>query len=368
LPGWQAVADPHPSRQAALVARLLEHSLDGLLVTSLPNIRYLTGFSGSSALLFLTATDTWFLTDPRYETQVAQEVRGASRLLIESVSLWDGLWAQFRQRSGTSAFGFESAHLTHRDFARLLDAGARWTWRPTLDLVEDLRMRKEPDEVEAIRLAGVIATSALERTLAELRVGLTETQVAGVLERNLREAGSEGYPFSTIVATGERTALPHARAGARPIARDDFLLLDFGATYRGYCSDVTRTVVVGRASLRQRDVYAAVQEANARACSTVRPGMTGRAADALARESLAGAGFGEAFGHGLGHGIGLEVHEAPRLSRTADTALPDGTVVTIEPGVYLAGLGGVRIEDDVHLHDDGADVLTEFPRDLIELS
>jgi hypothetical protein len=230
LPGWQAVADPHPSRQAALVARLLEHSLDGLLVTSLPNIRYLTGFSGSSALLFLTATDTWFLTDPRYETQVAQEVRGASRLLIESVSLWDGLWAQFRQRSGTSAFGFESAHLTHRDFARLLDAGARWTWRPTLDLVEDLRMRKEPDEVEAIRLAGVIATSALERTLAELRVGLTETQgsrVRGISlldHRRDRRAhgaptcagGGASYCARRLPAVGFRGDVPRVLLGCHP--------------------------------------------------------------------------------------------------------------------------------------------------------
>jgi Xaa-Pro aminopeptidase len=229
-------------------------------------------------------------------------------------------------------------------------------------------MQKESLEVDAIRLAGVIATSALEKTLAEVRVGLTETQVAGVLERNLREGGSEAYPFSTIVATGERTSLPHARAGSRPIARGDFLLLDFGATYRGYCSDVTRTVVMGGASAQQREVYAAVQDANARACSAIRPGMTGKAADALAREALVDAGFGDAFGHGLGHGIGLEVHEAPRLSRTVDAVLPDGAVVTIEPGVYLAGLGGVRIEDDVHLQGGGADVLTEFPRDLIELS
>jgi Xaa-Pro aminopeptidase len=271
------VADPHPSRQAALVTRLIESSIDGLLVTSLPNIRYLTGFSGSSALLIVTATETWFFTDPRYEAQAAQEVSGASRVLIDAVSLWDGFWAQLKQRNGTEAIGFESAHLSHRDFARLLEAGARWTWRPTSDLVEDLRVQKEAAEVDAIRLAGVIATSALEKTLADLRIGLTETQVAGILERNLREGGSEGYPFSTIVATGERTSLPHARAGTRPIAHGDFLLLDFGATYRGYCSDVTRTGVMGGASPRQREVYAAVQDANARACSAIRPGMTGKA-------------------------------------------------------------------------------------------
>lgn len=362
------MAEPHQRRQAALIERLVEENLDGLLVSSMPNIRYLTGFTGSNALLFLTPAETWFLTDPRYETQAGQEVRGAHRVVIEKVSLWDGLWSQLKLQSGTASHGFESPHLTHRDFTRLLEAGSRWTWRPTTDLVEGLRVRKEPAEVEAIRLAGVIATSALERALAEVRIGMTENDVAGVLERELRAAGSEGYPFPTIVASGERTALPHARAGQRAIARGDFLLLDFGATYQGYCSDVTRTVVAGRASDGQREMYTAVREANALACRSVQPGMTGKGADAVAREFLESAGFGEAFGHGLGHGIGLEVHEAPRLSRVADVVLSEGAVVTIEPGVYLAGLGGVRIEDDVHLRARGADVLTEFPRDLIELS
>jgi len=361
------VADPYPSRQSALVQKLVESNLDGLLVTHLPNVRYLTGFSGSSGLLFLTPTDTWFFTDYRYQEQASSEVSGVSRLLVESTSLWDGLWRQLQGRSGTAAFGFESAHLTHRDFERLLESGARWAWRPVTDLVEDLRVRKDTSEVELIRLAGVIATSALERALAEIRIGLSETQAAGILERHLREAGSEGYPFATIVAAGERSALPHARAGARPIARGDFLLLDFGAVYQGYCADVTRTVVVGPASARQREVYAAVQEANALGRARVRAGMTGREADAVAREPLTGRGLGEAFGHGLGHGIGLEVHEAPRLSKVSQAELPMGSVVTIEPGVYLAGWGGVRIEDDVHLGPGEAEGLTEFPRDLIEL-
>lgn len=370
--GWwpvsRPVADAHQRRQAALIERLVGDNLDGLLVSSMPNIRYLTGFTGSNAMVFLTATETWFLTDPRYETQAGQEVLGAHRVIIEPVSLWDALWTQLKSVGGTASYGFESSHLSHRDFTRLLEAGSRWTWRPTTELVEGLRVRKEPEEVDAIRLAGVIATSALERALAEVHVGMTENYVAGILERELRAAGSEGYPFDTIVATGQRTALPHARAGQRAIARDDFLLLDFGATHRGYCSDVTRTVVVGRASERQREVHAAVREANALACRSIQPGMTGKAADAVARAFLESAGLGEAFGHGLGHGIGLEVHEAPRLSKVADVVLSEGAVVTIEPGVYLAGLGGVRIEDDVHLRAGGADVLTEFPRDLIELS
>lgn len=367
MPGLRAVADPQHARQAALVELLIGSNLDGLLVCSLPNIRYLTGFSGSNALLFLTPTETWFLTDFRYEAQVEMEVVGATRVVIETTSLWKGLREQLASRQGTAAFGFESAHLLHRDFQRLMEESARWTWRPTLDLVEGLRARKEPREVESIRLAGVIATSALERTLAQVHVGMTETEVAGILEHSLRDAGSDGFPFGTIVASGPRSALPHARAGSRPIARGDFVLLDFGAVYEGYCADVTRTVVVGRASERQREVYEAVKEANERARALIVPGMTGQQADAIARNALTARGLGEAFGHGLGHGLGIEVHEAPRLSRVAEGILPQGAVVTIEPGVYLPGWGGVRIEDDVHLVASGTELLTDFPRDLIEL-
>ena len=362
------MADPQRARQGKLVELLIGSNLDGLLVSSLPNIRYLTGFSGSNALLFLTPTETWFFTDFRYEAQVAHEVVGASRVIIETSSLWKGLWEQLGSRAGTAAFGFESSHIIHRDFQRLIEDGSRWTWKPTTDLVEDLRASKEPREVESIRLAGVIATSALEKTLSELRAGQTENEVAGLLEHNLRNAGSDSFPFDTIVASGPRSALPHARAGARPIAPGDFVLLDFGAVFQGYCADVTRTVVVGKASERQREVYEAVREANERARSLIAPGMTGQQADAIARNALTARGFGEAFGHGLGHGLGIEVHEAPRLSRVAEGKLPDRSVVTIEPGVYLPGFGGVRIEDDVHLTTDGAELLTEFPRELIELS
>ena len=361
------MAEPQQARQASLTELLIGSNLDGLLVSSLPNIRYLTGFSGSNALLFLTPTDTCLFTDFRYESQVADEVRGVTKVVIEAASLWKGLFELLGNRGGAAAFGFESAHLLHRDFQRLLEEGGRWTWRPTVELVEGLRVRKEPGEVERIRLAGVIATSALERTLGAIGAGMSEGEVAGLLEHALRDAGSDGYAFGTIAAAGPRSALPHARAGSRPIARGDFLLLDFGAVYQGYCADVTRTVTVGKASERQREVYGAVREANERARARIRPGMTGKEADAVAREALEARGFGEAFGHGLGHGLGLEVHEAPRLSRVSEGTLPAGAVVTIEPGVYLPGWGGVRIEDDVHLTAGGAELLTDFPRDLIEL-
>jgi Xaa-Pro aminopeptidase len=341
--------------------------VDALLVTGLANVRYLTGFSGSSSLLLVTPRDSVLITDFRYQTQAADEVGDVARVLIEPQSLWSGLWQQLAQIAGVQVIGFESAHVLHRDFQRLMEAGARWQWRPTLDLVETLRERKDPDEVKLIERAAGVAIRALERTLAEVRVGMSELQVAGVLERALRDEGSEGFPFPSIVATGPRSALPHARASSAKIRDGDILLLDFGAEVEGYCADITRTVVVGHATQEQRDVYDVVRQANEQASHEIRAGMTGRDADAIARGYIERRGFGELFGHGLGHGVGLEVHEAPRLARTADGALAEGAVVTIEPGVYRPGWGGVRIEDDVFLDATGPRILTNFTRELIEL-
>jgi Xaa-Pro aminopeptidase len=341
--------------------------VDGLLVTSLPNVRYLTGFSGSSALLFVTPRDTVLVTDFRYKTQIAEEVGDLARISIEPQSLWTGLWSELAQLAYIEVLGFESAHLLHRDFQRLLEAGARWQWRPTLDLVETLRERKDSDELALIEAANGVATRALERTVPQLRAGMSELAIAGILEKALRDEGSEGFPFPSIVASGPRSALPHARSSARRVQAGEFLLLDFGAEVAGYCADVTRTFVVGRAEAEQREVYDVVRTANEQASRRVRAGMSGRDADAIARNYIDRAGFGELFGHSLGHGIGLEVHEAPRLARTAEGGLPEGAVVTIEPGVYRPGWGGVRIEDDVVLAADGPHILTDFPRELLEL-
>jgi Xaa-Pro aminopeptidase len=361
------VSDQRKRRIAALLNGLTGAHVDALLVTSLANVRYLTGFSGSSALLFVSQRDALLITDFRYQTQAADEVGDTARVSIEPQSLWTGLWQQLGQMTGVQVIGFESAHLLHRDFQRLMEAGARWQWRPTLDLVETLRERKDPDEVRLIESAAGVAIRALERTLAEVRVGMTELQVAGVLERALRDEGSEGFPFPSIVACGPRSALPHARASSAKIRDGDFLLLDFGAEVAGYCADITRTVVVGRATDEQRQVYDVVRHANQQASHDIRAGMSGREADAIARSYIERHGYGELFGHGLGHGVGLEVHEAPRLARTADGPLSEGAVVTIEPGVYRPGWGGVRIEDDVVLDAAGPRILTQFTRDLIEI-
>ena len=352
---------------AALVDAISMAHLDGLLVTHLANIRYLTGFSGTSALLLVARQQVLLVTDFRYQTQAAEEVGTAARVLIEAQSLWAGLWRALPEMDGLVVLGFESAHLLHRDFQRLLDGGARWQWRPTADLVELLRERKDAGEVELIARAAGVATRALERLLPQVHAGMTEVETAGVLEKALRDEGSEGFPFPSIVASGPRAALPHARSSHRAIAAGDFLLLDFGAEVGGYCADLTRTVVVGKASAEQRRVYDVVRRANDIAAKGVRPGMRGRDADALARDYIERCGFGEEFGHSLGHGLGLEVHEAPRLARSAEGFLAEGSVVTIEPGIYRAGWGGVRIEDDVHLTSGGPELLTHFPRELLEI-
>lgn len=356
------------ARVTALREALGKADLDALLVTSLPNIRYLTGFSGSSALLAVSARDCVLLTDFRYATQVEEEVGAAATVRIEPSNLWAGLWPLLTSWTGVERVGFESAHLLHRDFTRLLEKGARWQWRPTVDLVETLRAIKDDSEVACIERAIVVAETALQRTLDALHPGLTETAVAGILERHLRECGSEAFAFPTIVASGPRSALPHARAADRLLQRGDLVLIDFGAVVDGYCSDITRTVVLGPATARQREIHGIVAEANAAASGAIRVGMTGMAADAVAREYIDARGHGAAFGHSLGHGIGLEVHEAPRLARTVEAPLAAGMVVTVEPGIYLPDWGGVRIEDDVLLTASGPRVLTGFPRTLLELS
>ena len=361
------MTDLRPRRLSALADGITAAHLDGLLVTSAANVRYLSGFSGSSALLFVTQRETLLITDFRYQTQAAEEAGDLARIVIEPQSLWTGLWQNLAQVNALEVAGFESAHLVHRDFQRLLESGARFQWRPTIDLVETLRERKDKNEVAQIRLAVAAAERALELTVGQIREGMTELQVAGILEASLRQSGSDGFPFPSIVASGPNAALPHARPTSRRLAAGDFLLLDFGARVGGYCSDVTRTFVVGRASAEQREIYEVVRMANERASHTVRAGMSGRDADGIARGYIQDRGFGDLFGHSLGHGIGLEVHEAPRLAKTAESPLVEGAVVTVEPGIYRPGWGGVRIEDDVHLGADGPQVLTSFPRELIEV-
>ncbi len=359
--------DRRPERHAALAALLEAQGLDALLVTSRPNIRYLTGFSGSAGVVVATRGGgaPLLVTDFRYDEQAREQAGNVARVEIEGTSVWDRLFKELPTVSSAThgTIGYETHALSVKDAERLAGAAATaWRWKPAGELVERLRVRKDPGEVAAIRAAATLATTALRDTLAggEVRPGLTELEIAGRLEGALRRHGSEAHPFPTIVASGPRSALPHAHTSARTVAAGEWLLLDFGAVVDGYCADVTRTVIVGaRADESQRALYGLVRESQRRAREGVRAGM--------ARDPIEAAGLGAAFGHSTGHGLGLEVHEAPRLARTAADPLPEGAVVTIEPGVYVAGRGGVRIEDDVHLSAHGPVLLTDGGADLVEL-
>ena len=362
------MADRRPERLAALRERLAAEGLGAMVVAQAANVRYLTGFSGSSALVLVADGAAVLLTDSRYETQAAEEVGDVARVHIAPAALIEALLALLPEAGAREPIGFEAHVLTVREAARLTDGAHPGRFRPAGELVERLRVVKAPEEIALLRDAAGVAGAALARAVREIRVGLSELEVAALLEGALRREGSVAHPFPTIVASGPRAALPHARTSARRVGAGEWLLLDFGAEVGGYCADVTRTYVVGApADARQREVYAVVQGAQAAALAGMRSGMTGKAADALARDPIAAAGYGAAFGHSLGHGLGLEVHEAPRVSKASEEALPAGAVVTVEPGVYLPGWGGVRIEDDVLLGDAGATLLTTIPRELVVL-
>jgi Xaa-Pro aminopeptidase len=359
-------ADRRAERQAELRSALGAEGLDGLLITHLPNVRYLTGFTGSAALLLVRAEATVLVTDFRYAVQAPDEVGDAAIVEVDQRSVWDRLG---RVLSGfpIGAIGIEAHALTVKEAERVAGL-TRSRVVPAGDHVERLRTVKSPEEVTAIRAAAELAQDALDEVLPTIRVGQQEREIGAALEAALRRRGSEWHPFPTIVASGPRSALPHARTSVRTVGRGDWLLLDFGAQVDGYCADLTRTVVVGApADERQRAIYELVRCAQQRALEYLRPGMTGREGDALAREVIVGRGFGDAFGHSLGHGLGLEVHEAPRLAPTSDAPIPQGAVVTVEPGVYFPGWGGVRLEDDLYLGVEGPELLSDGRTQLVEL-
>lgn len=358
--------DRRPARRAALLSALDRSQLDGIVLTHLPNVRYLTGFTGTAGVVAVLPRETVLLTDFRYRTQAEEEIGDVARLEIVASDVWQRLWEILGNDSDVQVLGFESHALSVEDRARFDRSGLPKKFVAARHLVEALREQKDDGEIAAIRAAATLAHEALAATLSQVRPGLRELDVAARLEKELRERGSEWHPFPTIVAAGERSALPHATSSARELRSGEWLLLDFGARVDGYCADVTRTVLVGtQPDDRQRTVYDMVQAAQRAARDHMHAGMTGSEADAIARSLIETRGFGDAFGHSLGHGLGLEVHEAPRVSKTNDDALPERAVVTVEPGVYIVGWGGVRIEDDVLLTAEGVELLSDGETDLM---
>jgi len=360
------VPDRRPERCGKLRARLDSADLDGFLVFHVPNVRYLTGFTGSAGHALITSDRTVFVSDFRYREQAEDELAGLAEVEIaerDTVGRLLELVHELRLRR----VGFEAHIVTAATAKRMTGVNGTVSFEPCEGYVEELRASKDAAEVSAIRAAASLAHEALAETVGRVAPGMRELDVALTLESELRRRGSEWHPFQTIVASGPRSALPHARTTERVLHPGEWLLVDFGAQVDGYCADLTRTYVLGRADERQRMVYDLAQEAQRRAISHVRAGITGKEADGLARSVIEARGFGEAFGHSLGHGLGLEVHEGPRLSQSNDEPLPVDAVVTIEPGIYFPGWGGVRIEDDVRLTTEGAELLSNGQTDLQEL-
>jgi Xaa-Pro aminopeptidase len=369
-------------RQQAIRRELASRGLDVVVITSLPNILYLTNFTGSSAIVVLTADRLLFVTDFRYVT-VLGEARGTAHECpdMEIVTVegsYDATLAQLLADQPWRRIGFEAAHLTvdrYRWLAATLAADGPKDAElvATERLVERARVVKDPYEIATLREAARRLSLVAAAAPAEVVRGLSERDVALAIDRRVRQAGFERPAFDTIVASGPNAALPHARPGERTITEGDLVVLDFGGVYTSYCVDLTRTISVGRASDRAREVHAAVREARDQAIAAVAPGRSRFEIDAAARDVLSGHGLGAAFGHGTGHGLGIEVHEDPRISRkrpdvdAGDEAVAAGMIFTIEPGAYLPGWGGVRIEDDVLVTDTGVEVLTHVTTELIEI-
>ncbi len=355
----------YPALRRQQLARCLdEEGLDALLVSSPVNVTYLTGFSGDSSYLVLGRQGTVLVSDARFTEQIAAECPGLEAHIRPPVRPLYQATAEVLERLGCRTVGFESAHLSVADWQTLRDHAKTVDWKPGRDQVERLRAVKDPSEVAQLREAIDIAQRAFAVFRALLRPEDREKDLCDALDHYMRRAGGQGASFPSIVAVGDRAALPHAPPTDRAVAEADLLLVDWGASGRFYKSDLTRVLATRTISPKLEEVYRVVLTAQERAIGTIRPGVRGHEVDTVARSAIAEAGFGDYFGHGLGHGLGLEVHEAPALRPNADAVLQPGMVVTVEPGIYLPGWGGVRIEDDVLVTPDGCEVLTSVAKDL----
>jgi len=360
-----ATTNPTTTRADRVADALRERELHALLVTELPNVRWLTGFTGSNAAAVVGTDGTRrFVTDFRYLTQSAEQLDDSWAREI-STDLLEGVARQLPDE-GDLRLGFDDANMSVRDhgkLARILREGIELV--PAGGAIEDLRVVKDAEELEKIRAAAKLADEALSDVLTRGLAGRTEREVALDLEFTMRRMGAEGVSFPPIVASGAHGALPHAEPRDVEIPAGTLCVVDWGAMLDGYASDCTRTYGTGgEVDPRDREVYDVVLRAQEESLAAVRPGPTGREVDAVARAIIDAAGHAEHFGHGLGHGVGLEVHEGPRLSKQGEAALAAGNVVTVEPGVYVPGAVGVRIEDLVIVTDDGAEVVSSLPKGL----
>jgi Xaa-Pro aminopeptidase len=356
----------YAGRQKTFQQTLVEEELDGFVVMHPANLRYLCGYTGSNGLLLFLAGRRVFFTDGRYTQQAHEEVKGARVVIARGPLLPEA--AKIIGKMSTAALGFESDLTTVATAAQMKElVHRRIEWNPTSGLIMRQRMIKDREELKLIRDAVKLGAKVYQQAARTIRAGTTEVEVAGKLEFAARQAGADGMSFDTIVAAGKRGALPHGRASGQPIPGRGFVVVDSGVILRGYCSDMTRTVHVGTASRVEREWYKAVLEAQLVGLGTVRAGVTAGEVDEAVRSVLRKSKLDRYFTHSTGHGVGLEIHEPPRLGNKQTERLAPGMVVTIEPGIYIPGKGGIRIEDMVVVTETGCEVLTPVTKELVEV-
>lgn len=346
--------------------KLKEENLDAFVITTLSNVRYLSGYSGSNGILVITPKSSVFLTDFRYKDQSKKEVKG-SKIFLGSRDLFDDLPKLKELKGKKIKLGFESKNLNCNNYLRVKSILPDVLLIPTEDLVESILIQKEPQEIEKIKKATAITDQVFSQILGFIQPGITEIDLAAEIEYMIRKQGADCVAFDTIVASGKRSALPHGKASKKKIKQNEPVTLDFGAIVDGYVSDMTRTVMVGKASKKFKKIYKTVLSSQQKAIKFAKPKLKCFELDKMARDVIKKAGFGKYFGHGLGHGIGLLVHDYPQVNEKSQELLKQGMVITIEPGIYIPNWGGVRIEDDILITRSGCEVLTHSPKNLIEI-
>jgi len=352
------------NRQTRLDRFFQEYSLDAILFTNLLNIRYLSGFSGSEGALLVAPDHAWLLCDSRYTIQAAAET---SRIEIRQFKDKKQDLISLITEKEFQRVGFESAHVSVAFYADFSDVLPDVQLVAIADELDQIRAVKDSLELETMAAVAKMASDSLQSVIPLIRPGVSEQQLARELEIEMLRRGAEGKSFDFIVASGGRGAMPHGRASEKLLSTGELVTIDFGAVMNGYCSDETVTLALGQPAPQCREIYDIVKTAHDMAIAAVRPGMYCRDLDALARDFIGGRGYGKFFGHGLGHGVGLEIHEKPTVSPRSDTVLQEGMVVTIEPGIYIPDIGGVRIEDTVAVTSDGCRIITCCNKDLIVL-
>lgn len=351
------------SRLTQLRGRFAALKVDAFLITFEPHLRYMSGFSGSSGIGLVTRSTSYLLTDGRYASQVKNEVKGW-KIIIVRESYFEAI-RQKRLLPSGARVGFDGNTLVYSQFTHIKKTFPQVKFLPKVDCIETIAVVKDAQEIAKIKKAVAITDAVFREILPLIKPGVRELDIAAEISFRQRKHGAEADAFETIVASGVRSALPHGRASSKKIAHGELVTLDFGAVYDGYHSDMTRTLIVGKASVEAKKIYAVVLNAQLKAIEAARSGIRTKDLDAVARGYIRKRGYDKYYRHSLGHGIGLQIHEPPRISVLSNSTLAPGNVVTIEPGIYIPNFGGVRIEDDIVVRNGSCEVLTRSPKDLI---